>query len=171
MAASLVRACRRAEKGDRLTSAHAASELADQLVFRLYLAKVADFIFGPVDRRSVLAIEVGVEGTARSEVREKRIPRFFFLLNTTRAVATDQQSEAVVRFNRIVPALRLDAPGGYVKACSVLDRASCPSKRKESTRAFTRAGCSFCIQWLASIRSTRARVTRLGSGFASSRPR
>src|SRR5262249_50717329 len=81
----------------------------DALVLRLHLLEVALLVRLPVNRRlAVLAVERGVQLLAGAELTPPQVPRLFLLGQGARAVAADQQAEAVVRLARRVPRFRLD---------------------------------------------------------------
>jgi hypothetical protein len=95
--------------GDRLTGGNAGSKDRDRFALLVHLCEVTSAEFGPVDRRSVLAVKGGVQLAARTELRRPRVPGLGVLADAPGAVPADKQAVAVARFDEIVPALGLDA--------------------------------------------------------------
>src|SRR5436190_10915353 len=108
MAAFGIDARRRAEKSDGFSAGHAASQVRDALFLILHFFEIAAAIFLPIDGRSMLAVEVGVQLFTGTEVFFPLVPGLKFFLERARAITAYLQAEAVVRFAGIVPALGLD---------------------------------------------------------------
>src|SRR6478609_3430144 len=119
MAAQGVLAGRRTKQRDRLALGEEAGQLGDQLLrpLLLHLFEVAPAILVPGDFfLARLAVEVGVQFLARSEFLVPALPVFVLLRQGSRTIAADQQTQAVVRLDRVVPALGLDRHEGAPSA-------------------------------------------------------
>src|SRR5439155_24216519 len=78
-----------------------------------HLLKVTAAILVPGDCfLPALAVEVGVQFLARAEFLVPALPVLVLLRQGPRTIAADQHAQAIVRLDRIVPALGLDRHSG-----------------------------------------------------------
>src|SRR5581483_7290818 len=111
VAARRIDARRGAEQGDALARRHLLRQAEDAVALRLHLAQVAAAVLVPVDRRAVLAVDGGVQRDRRRQLFDPGVPALVLPADAARAVAGDEDARAVVGFDRIVPAARLDLGG------------------------------------------------------------
>src|SRR5262249_53337838 len=88
-------ASRRAQKRDRLALLRPASELVNRRRLRPHLDQVAAAKLAPRDGLSPLAVVVGVERRARTQVRKPCVPRFVCFAHAPWPVPANEEPKAV----------------------------------------------------------------------------
>src|SRR5262245_8970452 len=100
----------RAEQRDRFSVRVHCCKFGDHFLCGVpfHLLQVTPLIFGPADRLAVLTIVGGVQLFAGRNGLPPYLPSLVFFAESPRPVAADEHAQAVVRFDRVVPALGLD---------------------------------------------------------------
>src|SRR5262249_57520891 len=92
------------EEGDGLAGGDRVGQVVDEFGLGFHLIEVILAVLVPGDRRTVLAVEVGVQVAARSELGPPFVPGLVLLRQGARPVAADEQAKASAAFARGVPA-------------------------------------------------------------------